>query len=129
MIAVLVLWDIDHTLIETRGVGGQIYADAFQAVTGHRLEKMPHLAGRTEPVIFREALAVNGLPDTANALRTLHDRDDAVQSVLTGNTREAAALKLQAFNLDHYLRLDLAAAGAAAPKQPSASTSIRRTRS
>ena len=25
----LVLWDIDHTLIETRGVGTQVYAEAF----------------------------------------------------------------------------------------------------
>jgi phosphoglycolate phosphatase-like HAD superfamily hydrolase len=57
----LVLWDIDHTLIETRGVGGQVYAEAFAKVTGHPLEKMPELAGRTEPVIFREALKVNGV--------------------------------------------------------------------
>jgi phosphoglycolate phosphatase len=60
----LVLWDIDHTLIETRGVGGQVYADAFAKVTGRPLEKMPELAGRTEPVIFREALKINGIkPD------------------------------------------------------------------
>src|SRR5882757_3675623 len=60
----LVLWDIDHTLIETRGVGSQVYAEAFAKVTGHPLEKMPELAGRTEPVIFREALKVNGVePD------------------------------------------------------------------
>ena len=57
----LVLWDIDHTLIETRGVGGQVYAEAFAKVTGHPLEKMPELTGRTEPVIFREALKVNGV--------------------------------------------------------------------
>ena len=37
MATILVLWDIDHTLIETRGVGGEIYADAFRAVTGHPL--------------------------------------------------------------------------------------------
>ena len=55
MATTLVLWDIDHTLIETRGVGGQVYAEAFAKVTGRALEKMPELAGRTEPVIFREA--------------------------------------------------------------------------
>jgi phosphoglycolate phosphatase-like HAD superfamily hydrolase len=60
----LVLWDIDHTLIETRGVGAQVYAEAFAKVTGYPLERMPELAGRTEPVIFREALKVNGVePD------------------------------------------------------------------
>ena len=150
MITVLVLWDIDHTLIETRGVGGRIYADAFQTVTGHELKKMPHLSGRTEPVIFREALEAHGLsdrdglyaqfateqargyaqrmselahtgralPGAADALRTLYDRDDTAQSVLTGNTRESAALKLQAFNLDGYLRLDLAAYGTDADDRP-----------
>ena len=35
MASPLVLWDIDHTLIETRGVGGQVYAEAFAKVTGH----------------------------------------------------------------------------------------------
>jgi phosphoglycolate phosphatase-like HAD superfamily hydrolase len=151
MITVLVLWDIDHTLIETRGVGGQIYADAFRAVTGHRLEKMPELSGRTEPVIFQEALKTHGindsddlyaqfaaeqargyaerigelrttgraLPGAANALRALHQRDDTLQSVLTGNTREAANIKLQAFGLDSYLRMDLGAYGTDADDRPS----------
>jgi phosphoglycolate phosphatase len=63
----LVLWDIDHTLIETRGIGGQVYAEAFAKVTGRPLEKMPELAGRTEPVIFRDALKVNGI-ETSDGL-------------------------------------------------------------
>lgn len=150
MLTTLILWDIDHTLIETRGVGGQIYADAFQAVTGRKLEKMPALSGRTEPVIFREALAAHGLderdglyaefaaeqargyaqrldeltmtgralPGAADALRTLHIRTDTVQSVLTGNTREASALKLQAYGLDSLVRLDLGAYGTDADDRP-----------
>jgi phosphoglycolate phosphatase len=65
-VTVLVLWDIDHTLIETSGVGGEIYADAFRAVTGHPLDEMPALSGRTEPVIFREALKANGIVDTGD---------------------------------------------------------------
>jgi phosphoglycolate phosphatase len=55
-VTTLVLWDIDHTLIETRGVGGGIYAETFRKVTGRPLNEMPALSGRTEPVIFREAL-------------------------------------------------------------------------
>jgi phosphoglycolate phosphatase len=139
----LVLWDIDHTLIETRGVGTQVYAEAFAKVTGHPLEKMPELAGRTEPVIFREALKVNGvdpseglynqfaaeqargyadhldelrargraLPGAAEALRALSGRNDVLQSVLTGNTRPAAEIKLRAFDLDRYLDFDIGAYG------------------
>lgn len=139
----LVLWDIDHTLIETRGVGSQVYAEAFAKVTGRPLEKMPELAGRTEPVIFREALKVNGvepdedlydefateqarayaahldelrargraLPGAAEALRALSERNDVLQSVLTGNTRPSAEIKLHAFGLDRYLDFDIGAYG------------------
>ena len=143
MATTLVLWDIDHTLIETRGVGGEIYADAFQAVTGHPLKEMPALSGRTEPVIFREALKANGVTDTGDlyqqfaeeqargyadridelrrrgralpgaedALRALAERDDVIQSVLTGNTRPAAEIKLRAFGLNSYLDFDSGAYG------------------
>src|ERR1700722_3855595 len=139
----LVLWDIDHTLIETRGVGTRVYAEAFAKVTGHPLQRMPELAGRTEPVIFREALVVNGvhpseglyeqfaaeqarayadhldelrargraLPGAAEALRTLSERNDVLQSVLTGNTRPSAEIKLRAFGLDRYLNFDIGAYG------------------
>lgn len=139
----LVLWDIDHTLIETGGVGSQVYAEAFAKVTGHRLEKMPELAGRTEPVIFREALKTNGvepgedlydqfaaeqarayadhldelrargraLPGAAEALHAMSERKDVLQSVLTGNTRPSAEIKLGAFDLDRYLDFDIGAYG------------------
>jgi phosphoglycolate phosphatase len=142
-VPLLVLWDIDHTLIETRGVGGQVYAEAFAKVTGRPLEKMPELAGRTEPVIFREALKVNGvdpnenlypqfaaeqarayaahldelrtrgraLPGAAEALHALSERNDVLQSVLTGNTRPSSEIKLRAFDLDRYLDFDIGAYG------------------
>jgi phosphoglycolate phosphatase len=142
-VTTLVLWDIDHTLIETGGVGSEIYAEAFQAVTGHPLDEMPALAGRTEPVIFREALKEHSiadseglyrrfadeqargyaarademsrrgraLPGAADALRALADRPDVIQSVLTGNTRPAAEIKLRTFGLDRYLDLDVGAYG------------------
>ena len=139
----LVLWDIDHTLIETGGIGSQVYAEAFEKVTGRQLDTMPELAGRTEPVIFRDALKANGieeredlygyfaaeqargyadhldelrrqgraLPGAAEALQALADRPDAVQSVLTGNTRPAAWIKLRAFDLDKWLDFNIGAYG------------------
>ncbi|MDQ2873945.1 MAG: haloacid dehalogenase-like hydrolase [Actinomycetota bacterium] len=141
--ALLILWDIDHTLIETGGVGSEVYAAAFQKVTGHKLEQLAAVSGRTEPVIFRETLALHGLddpgglfarfadeqargyadrisdlqrrgralPGAARALDALATRDDAVQSVLTGNTRPSAEIKLRAFGLDTHLDLDAAAYG------------------
>ncbi|GAB0102737.1 haloacid dehalogenase-like hydrolase [Nocardia sp. JMUB6875] len=58
---VLVLWDVDHTLIETRGVGRASFATAFEQVTGHRLARMPHITGRTEPDIYAATVALHGI--------------------------------------------------------------------
>jgi phosphoglycolate phosphatase-like HAD superfamily hydrolase len=139
----LVLWDIDHTLIETGGVGIQVYAEAFAKVTGHELAKVPEWAGRTDPVIFRDALRINGveagegryaqfaaeqargyaahldelrrrgraLPGARAALEALAERGDVTQSVLTGNSRPPAEIKLQAFGLDRYVDFDIGAYG------------------
>ena len=139
----LVLWDIDHTLIESGGVGGKVYAAAFKKVTGRRLVHMAELSGRTEPVIFRETLQLHGiddpddlfdrfaeeqargyaeradelrtrgraLPGAAEALSTLASQDHVIQSVLTGNTRQSAQIKLAVFGLDRYLNLDIGAYG------------------
>jgi phosphoglycolate phosphatase-like HAD superfamily hydrolase len=57
----LVLWDIDHTLIETRGVGAEVFAAAFEAATGKRLEAMPDPTGLTEAEIFRRAADAQGI--------------------------------------------------------------------
>jgi phosphoglycolate phosphatase len=143
MPTVLLLWDIDHTLIATQGIGSQVYAEAFRAVTGRTLDMMPPLSGRTEPVIFREALKLHGitgtgdlfsqfaeaqalgyaehasqlrekghaLPGAADALRDLAQHGDIVQSVLTGNTRPSAEIKLRVFGLDQYLDLGTGAYG------------------
>ena len=52
----LVLWDIDHTLIETRGVGGKLARAAFAEITGRTVEQMADATGKTEPVILAETL-------------------------------------------------------------------------
>lgn len=58
----LVLWDIDHTLIETGGVGREVFADAFAQVTGTPMRDMGEVSGRTEPVIFGDTLDLHGIP-------------------------------------------------------------------
>jgi phosphoglycolate phosphatase-like HAD superfamily hydrolase len=104
---------------------------------------MPPLSGRTEPVIFREALKLHGitrtgdlfsqfvaaqacgyaehasqlqrqgraLPGAADALRELARRGDVVQTILTGNTRPSAEIKLSIFGLDQYVHMDVGAYG------------------
>jgi phosphoglycolate phosphatase len=62
----LVLWDIDRTLLDAGRLGRQIYAEAFQVVTGRRLHHLTDLAGRTDHDIILDTLALHGLPaDTA----------------------------------------------------------------
>jgi hypothetical protein len=59
----LVLWDIDHTLIETGSVGSEVFAEAFQAATGRRLESMPDSTGLTEAQIVWRALVEHAIED------------------------------------------------------------------
>lgn len=51
----LVLWDLDHTLIAARGVGRAIYERAFPAATGTPLATaVASMSGRTELDIMAE---------------------------------------------------------------------------
>lgn len=139
----LVLWDIDHTLIETRGVGRAIYDRAFPAAAGRPLAELAHISGRTELDIMAESLRINGVEPTDEMVRRLADAlvqgyeqarselaergralpgahetlaalaaEPAIyQSVLTGNLREVARIKLEVFGLDRYLDLAAGAYG------------------
>jgi phosphoglycolate phosphatase-like HAD superfamily hydrolase len=59
----LVLWDIDHTLIETRGLGRQLYRRAFETVTGRKIEREADVTGQTEPAILAATLKLHGIED------------------------------------------------------------------
>ncbi len=55
----LILWDIDHTLLTISGVSRDIYAHAFERVTGERPRKIASMAGRTEQAIITDTLTLN----------------------------------------------------------------------
>jgi phosphoglycolate phosphatase len=146
----LVLWDVDHTLIETRGVGRAIYERAFPAATGRPLTKLAQISGRTELDIMSESLRVNGieptdeavgalgqaliqgyedarqelartgraLPGAHDTLTALADDPSLYQSVLTGNLRDVARIKLEVFGLDRLLDLESGAYGDDDPERP-----------
>jgi phosphoglycolate phosphatase len=63
----LVLWNIDLTLVDVVRVTRAAYADAFAAVTGRPLVRLPQMAGRTESEIFFDALALNEADSLAPA--------------------------------------------------------------
>ena len=139
----LLLWDVDHTLIETRGVGFAIYQRAFPAATGRPLTELAKVSGRTELDIMRETLRINGVEPTEEAVNQLAEaliqgyedaRDELggqgralpgaretlaelaadqtiYQTVLTGNLREVARIKLEVFGLDGFLDLVAGAYG------------------
>lgn len=138
----LVLWDIDHTLIDTRGVGRELSGAAFQRTTGLAMHEQAKIDGITEPVIFRETAKLHGLttdradferfaaalaeehlkrtadlrerghalPGAAAALDAL-DAAGVQQTVVSGNIRPVAEIKLQIFGLDRHILWDLGAYG------------------
>jgi phosphoglycolate phosphatase len=149
----LVLWDVDYTLINAGGLGLHIYELVFRDIFGRDLPGMAFVDGRTERAIITDTLAGAGitapgrhvddflaamakraptlgdvakerirvLPGAAAALAALaaparapgghHSGVAAVQSVLTGNMRSLAELKLRAPGLARYLDLDVGAFG------------------
>ncbi len=137
----LVLWDVDGTLLNAGGVGHDLYDVVFLQLFGRSLESFAPMAGRTDRAIIldtlsqagvseprryvdpfiagltaqaplvREAVAVRGhaLPGAAAALSGLHGH--VHQSVLTGNIRPVAEVKLAALGLRDELDLCIGAYG------------------
>jgi phosphoglycolate phosphatase-like HAD superfamily hydrolase len=139
----LVLWDIDHTLIDTRGVGRELSGTAFERATGVPMRKQARIDGITEPVIFRETAKLHGLttdradferfaqaltsahieraadlrerghalPGAAAVLDLLAGMPGIVQTVVSGNVRAVAEIKLATFGLDQHIRWEYGAYG------------------
>ena len=131
----LVLWDVDHTLIASGGVGSEISRAAFLKVTGVRQVHNPDVAGRTERAILAESCRLHGLKpedyafeDYADALAEgylsrsaeLRERGHALagaaaaldvlakvdglqQTVVSGNVRRVAEVKLTVFGLGRHI--------------------------
>lgn len=57
----LILWDLDHTLLEVRNISRAAYAAGFERVTGVKFERLPVMTGRTDRSIIQEALELHGL--------------------------------------------------------------------
>ena len=138
---VLVLWDIDGTLLNAGGVGRDLYDVVFVQLFGRSLSAYAPMAGRTDRAIILETLTLAGvdeprryvdpfiaglgahapsmrsamaargqaLPGAAAALALVAGR--VHQSVLTGNVRSLAEVKLAALGLRDGLDLCIGAYG------------------
>ncbi len=89
---------------------------AFAGLDENEAEKhLPSVLERLEAEL-EAAVATFGvkgriLPGVETVLAHLHAEAEVVQSVLTGNTRANAGVKLRAFGLDRWLDLDVGAFG------------------
>jgi phosphoglycolate phosphatase len=59
----LVLWDVDHTLIDAGGLSSHLYGLVFAELFGRELPKVAPMAGRTDRAIIVETLTLAGIPD------------------------------------------------------------------
>jgi phosphoglycolate phosphatase len=137
----LILWDVDHTLIENAGVSKEIYSAAFAILTGQDAQYAARTDGRTDREIMagmitehgastyswpqimraleragaahREVLAARGtvLPGVVELVAALAERPDVVQTVVTGNVRANAQVKLGALGLAKFFDLDVGGYG------------------
>jgi phosphoglycolate phosphatase len=138
----LVLWDVDYTLVDADGLGTRLYEMVFKLTFGRDLPGVAPKAGRTDRAIILDTLALAGVPEptahvdgflaalarqaaavdgTAGALvRPMAGASAAIgalaaaglrQSVLTGNVRPLAALKIGAAGLTEHLDLAVGAYG------------------
>jgi phosphoglycolate phosphatase-like HAD superfamily hydrolase len=69
----LVLWDIDNTLISARGFGKLMYRQAFRQAFGRELAGPVDLGGRTELDVIAELLRQHDIEHTDEASRALAD--------------------------------------------------------
>jgi phosphoglycolate phosphatase len=134
----LVLWDVDYTLVSADGLGTRLYEVVFREMFGRELTVVAPKAGRTDRAIIGDTLTLAGvsldqvdpflasLERVAEAggvpgpVRPLAGAADAIaalaaagirQSVLTGNVRTLAALKLGRAGLGEHLDLAVGAYG------------------
>lgn len=84
----LVLWDVDHTLIENSGVNKETYAYAFELLTGRPAECPARTDGRTEPEIMRDMLARHGIEPTAEHVARMPEALEAATSAKAASLRE-----------------------------------------
>lgn len=143
----LILFDIDATLISTSGVGIRAMEAAGRELFGPAFTSTGvEYAGRLDPLIVRDLLIANGLPDTAANAAKLREgyrrhlteklpqtptaralpgvprlldllESRAAMGLLTGNYQDTGSIKLRACGIDPS-RFPIAAWGDESPHDP-----------
>jgi phosphoglycolate phosphatase len=139
---VLVLWDIDRTLVYVGDIDRQVYRETFAEVVGRPVERLPARGtGVTMPLAIRGLLLDNGVPQedvapllpqmvellpqrlaahaedmkrdgvlmpgAVAALRAVNDHPRLIPTVVTGNLKASALIKLEAFGLRQFVDTEI----------------------
>jgi phosphoglycolate phosphatase len=150
----LVLWDIDGTLVDSAGHGRFAFEEAFEAVIGgvpdwveyagrtdHQIalsmlnNSAEHLSAVLEQLVAKlavrkSAIATEGrvYPGVPETLAALHEADGVINSLLTGNLEANAAVKVGAFGLERWLDFEAGAYGSDPHERRSDLVAIARER-
>ncbi|MFD5079636.1 HAD family hydrolase [Streptomyces sp. NPDC058371] len=135
---ILVLWDIDRTLLYVGDTDRLVYREVFRKIVGRSAQQLPARGtGVTMPLAVRELLSANGVPESeidhladlmvdhlpgqlnrhrealrcdghlmpgaVEALVAVRHAQLLVPTVVTGNLRASAEIKLSAFSLQDYV--------------------------
>ena len=154
MPVLLVLWDIDGTLVDSAGHGRFAFEEAFDAVIGgvpdwveyagrtdHQIalsmlnDSTEHLPAVLEQLVAKlavrkSAIAAEGrvYPGVPETLAALHEADGVINSLLTGNLEANAAVKVGAFGLERWLDFEAGAYGSDPHERRSDLVAIARER-
>jgi phosphoglycolate phosphatase len=87
-VRLLVLWDVDYTLLAADGVGRRMYEHALEHMYGRQLPRpATSFAGRTDSAIALEILTLAGVPDPHEQLRVFHAFMSAQAEEIAGEIR------------------------------------------
>jgi phosphoglycolate phosphatase len=139
---VLVLWDIDRTLLYVGDIDRQVYRETFYEVIGRTADSLPKRGtGTTMPMAILNMLVENGVPEdeaatllpamvellpqvqrrhtddirrdgvllpgAIAALQAVRAEPRLVPTIVTGNLKPNALLKLSAFDLTRHVHPDI----------------------
>lgn len=139
---ILVLWDIDRTLLYVGDIDRQVYRETFAEIVGRPADRLPARGtGVTMPLAIQSLLLENGVPElevprllprmvdllphrlaahaqdlrrlgvllpgAASALKAVHGQAGLLPTVVTGNLKPNALLKLRAFQLEGFLDTEI----------------------
>lgn len=87
MAELLVLWDVDYTLLSASGLGNSLYEAVFKDMFGRDLTVIADKAGRTDRAILLETLALAGVAEPRAHIDDFLDLLGRRASALDGGAR------------------------------------------